>query len=394
MTNENRYTYQHSNFPTQRKNRPSIALCMWKNLNMDYSLASRLRHISIYLKKAIHDLSAGSGITGYDACEMVNRIKWILRNNPNGFPGPEMANDILRARRFLSFYISLTYNDDNTERQPTLRELEERGFNEMTFLTTLRQVSAFAAWAYNIDIPKEIQDLLKTTGAKQTDVPEEELSISEDDLACNRSHRFPVVIIIDTGLYMGEDNTLLRVEECLVRLFNEIENSMELSKSIELYVATSGGGPREIVDFAMIDRQALKLDCMMLRPYGQNMMAGTIQMALTKLKSRLSLMRMPDYDINYYKPWMLILSDGRFSGDMKPAFDSINSIPFLQVYARGVSNNARLDALRTLDSGAAVLDDLTGFFKDVFDSLERSQNSIPGGENIQLINKLGFREKT
>ncbi len=364
---------------------PAAVRYLWDNLDMSFSLFKRFSLLSINFNKIIKDLSAASGINDDEAGAKVNRINWILQNNRNGAPGAEMQKSILEARHRIAFFNSLNYDSHNNKRFVTAEDLADSGFDEAAFLLTLRQVSVFAAWAYNLEIPQRIQELLKKDGGNPKDIPADELEIDEDDLAENKWHRFPFIILIDNSLSMGEGNSMEKLQHGLTNLFHEIFNNNDLSRSMELYVATCGGQPTEIVDFAMIDRQSLTLDSLLLHPRGACMMADTIQMALRQLDKRLKLLRAPNYDINFYKPWMLILSDGKFRGDMEAAIASIRAFPDLQVYARGVSAKARMDALRTLDSKATILNDFSVFFKNVFNSLERSQSSIPGGEDIQLI---------
>ena len=364
----------------------------WDNIDMGKTLFKRLSFLSIKFDQIIKDLSANAAIAN-GAGAKVNRINWILQNNANGYPGIETQRDVLSARKYIATFSSLNFEASKQNRFVSTNELETHGFTDASFITALRQVSTFIAWAYNLEIPDRIKQIIESIHDDPKEIPADERIVTEDDLANNRSYRFPFIIIIDNSLSMGEGNTLERLQQGLTNLFHEISKSAELSRKMELFVATCGGEAKEIVGFAMIDRQEQQLDSLLLRPFGACKMADTIQMALDKLKERLDTLRKPSYDISFYEPWMLILSDGKFKGDMPAAIQRIKTdFPMLQVYARGISPAARMEALKTLDSKATTLGNMEGFFKDVFNSLEKLRYSDPGGERVHLVQEQSFTD--
>lgn len=364
----------------------------WDNIDMGKTLFKRLAFLSIKFDQIIKDLSATAAIPN-GAGAKVNRINWILQNNANGYPGIELQRDILNARRYIATFSTINFQASQQNRFVTSKELEDQGFTDASFIIALRQVSNFIAWAYNLEIPDRIKKIIESIHDDSKEIPADERLVTEDDLANNHSYRFPFIIIIDNSLSMGEGNTLEQLQQGLTNLFHEISKSAELSRRMELFVATCGGAAKEIVGFAMIDRQEQQLDSLMLQPFGACKMADTIQMALDKLKERLNMLRNPSYDISFYEPWMLILSDGKFKGDMPTVIQRIKTeFPMLQVYARGISKAARMEALRTLDSEATILGNMEGFFKDVFNSLEKSRYSDPGGERVHLVQEQSFTE--
>ena len=216
------------------------------------------------------------------------------------------------------------------------------------------------------------------------------------DLADNPTSRFPTIIIIDNSLYMGEGNILEELHRGLKGLFQEINDSKTLSGAIELYIATCGGGPNEIVNFATIERQEKILSNMTLRPYGRCMMGATINMALDKLEERINLMKNGEIDVAYYCPWMIILSNGKFvdTEELDIAYSRINALKQnrdIQVYPIGLTPSANLNTLKKLDeTEASILTSVNGFFSDVFVSLNMSESSTPGGERVSLVHKQGF----
>ena len=378
----------------------------WDNLDMKKDLSARYSFICRFFHLMLLDLSKNSGIVNGPRAK-ANRINWILQHNPNGFPGDELQKQIMSARVKLANFSRLNYvadknegkagdkKTDNEERRATNDELIEYGLDERTFVAVLEAVSHFCAWAYNLEIPPRIQEILSSMESDENaageGIPQSELDdVSVDDMA-NKAYRFPFIIIIDNSISMGEIGRLEKLQQGLNDLYGKIEMSSILRSRVELYVATCGGGANEIVNFAMIDRQMVPLNQLILSPFGACKMASTIDMALDRLKVRLDMYSDASHDIRYFRPWMLILSDGKFKEDMSKVIDRINKdFSKLQVYVRGLSGKANMDNLRLLDPHAAILNSLDGFFKDVFVSLKRIQTSIPGGERIHLINQQGF----
>lgn len=369
-----------------------LVLNFWDNIDMTKKLFQRLWFINNYFKRIILDLSADSDIKEGPG-ERANRINWIVSHHAKRFPGPNALREIHEARNMLGRFITFSYNAKMNNTLVAEEDLEALNLNEKSYADILRKVSSFFAWAYDLQIPDHIRKLYEEKGPKErAEIPASELEkITDNDLEVNKSYRFHLIIIIDNGLYMGENHVLEKLQQSLTTLEHEINRSSELSRRVELYVATCGGGATEIVDFAMIERQILSLDQLILRPYGRCCMAETINKSLDKLQISLDKLNDPKCDIKYYRPWMLVLTNGNFKDDMKETMARITrDFGFIQVYARGLTPDANMDKLRTLDPDAAILDSLEGFFKDVFVSLRRVKYSIPGGERIHLVNQSGF----
>lgn len=371
-------------------------LKLWDNIDMTKNLYSRLCHINKVFTSILRDLSADSDIKEGPG-ERANRINWIANHHAKGFPGSNTLKEIHEARIMLGKFITFSYNTKENNGFVTEKDLEELNLDENAFADLLRKISSFFAWVYDLQIPDHIRGLYEEKSSKENDeIPAYELEkVTDDDLNKNKSYRFNFITIIDNSISMGENHLLEKLQQNLTTLEHEINRSTELSRRVELYMATCGGGPTEIVDFAMIERQILSLDQLILRPYGRCCMAATINKALDKLQIRLDKLNDPKCDIKYYRPWMLILTNGNFKDDMKETMARIKrDFGFIQIYARGLSPDANMDNLRTLDPNAAILDSLDGFFKDVFVSLRRVKYSIPGGERIHLVNQSGYTEQT
>jgi uncharacterized protein YegL len=185
-------------------------------------------------------------------------------------------------------------------------------------------------------------------------------------------------------------------DEGLAPLFDEIYATQTLAVSMELYIATCGGGFTEKVAFATIDRQKPILDALELKPYGLSRMGETICHALDKLQERISIMRNPDYGVSYFKPWLIVLSNGKFKDpQMDEAYRRVKQMQDdreLYVLPIGISKQADMENLRQLSPSAFYLEDtsLHGLFKDVFISLKKSQYSQPGGDDIEFVHSGAY----
>ena len=299
-------------------------------------------------------------------------LEWIFENNAHGYPSDEVKHGILKAWTTIAKYLDIKMKAKEGNHFFTTQELAELGICEEVYLLTLSRVSKFFAWAYGLQIMPEIQKLIQGVDDSDGEITREERSLPYEELSLNTTQRFPCAIIIDNSLSMGEDGVLWKLRKDLVNLFEEIAEDNEISNCTELYVATCGGGPRKITDFNLIGLQRPNLENICLAPCGQCMMAETIEMVLDDLKERHAVWS--EKNIGTKPARILILTDGhKFRGDMSHAISRLQTeFRHVKVFALGASEKADMAVLRTLDTNAAVLGDLAGFFNDVL----KSQNGI------------------
>ena len=387
-------TYQNILLP----NGPGASLvrAFWDQLDLTKTLYSRFDYVSTYFDKIIEDLAQESKLPNIQGVKM-KRFLWVMEHLPCVL-GQELNTEVFEARKRLGTFYKLKIEAKKKNVSVTEEDLYLDGLTEEMYLKTLSCISRFCALVYNLEINPHVLEIIKdVTDDEKSDrisIPMEELEMSgEDELAENKSYRFPFVIIIDNSISMQENKRFESLQRGLKELFDRIYSHTVLSSRVELYVATCEREPKEIVNFAMIDKQIITLNQLNLTQNGPCRMATTIEMALDRLKARLDLYSDSSYDIKYFRPWMLILSDGKFKEDMSKAIERIHKdFDDLQVYARALSSKAKMDNLRLLDPHAAILESLEGFFKDVFVSLKRIKYSHPGGERVSLINQLGFTQ--
>ena len=355
-----------------------LVLRFWDNVDMNKPLFCRFHYLNNCFVQTIMDLSKDLDIRE-GLVEKAKRIKWIINLFSQWSPGPRAKKDFLSVKYTLGKYNALKYLADKNKTMVSLQQMEEQGLGETTYVETLRKLSSFLAWTYNLEVPRKIRKIYEKQQEEENDfrIPAIELElVDEDDMVANTSCRFPLLIIVDNSIPMGENRWLDTIKQGLTQLAHKIYNCPELSRCIELYVATCGGTITEITNFAMIERQMQSFDNLVLKPYGQCKMADAINQALDRLQQRIDKFSDPHYGIKYYKPQMLILSIGKFKGDMQKAVSRIQEQSGdLQVYARGVSKTAHMDNLKALDPGAIILDNLEDFFNDFFVSLKKAKTS-------------------
>ena len=214
-----------------------------------------------------------------------------------------------------------------------------------------------------------------------------EMELEWNDLVENPAARVPVCLCLDTSGSMSGDP----VEELNggVRLFFEEVRRDEVARfSAEVCVVVFGnGGYRKMLDFAVVDRQALPV----LGAGGSTPMGEAVNMGLDLLESRKRAYSEAGTD--YYQPWLVLMTDGQPNGDheeLKRSIQRVNDLVSrrkLTVFPVGIGAEADMDVLGLYSPGRTPLK-LQGLkFKDFFawlsKSVARVSQSVPG-ERVPL----------
>lgn len=288
-------------------------------------------------------------------------------------------------------------NEMNGVPHSTNEEMIEKGFTEAEYLKCIKIFSEFITFAYPNECPIIPDKIVEMYSNIKIDEPDStELSLK--DLADNPKDRVPVIFIIDNALYMegSGDDSFTTLKDTFRKFINDIDESAQLSEAVELFVATCGGGFKQIVDFSAIKHQKADLLTMSstLPARGRCRMGEAINGALDRLESRIEQYR--DEAIRYYCPWLMVLSNGSFV-DMESnaeAYERLQRVKEsgeIKVYPVCVTKEANLANLKKLDSKeAGIPDSLEGFFKDVFMSLMASQHSQPADNQVNLVHCGGW----
>lgn len=313
--------------------------------------------------------------------------------------GREMINNLyaLQGALYNFFLKEIKPNKENGVKFTSDAEMIDKGFTEVEYLKYVKIFSELITFAKPNECPNIPDKIVEMYSNIKFDEPDwRELSLK--DLADNPKDRVPVIFIIDNALYMEGcgDDSFTTLKDTFRKLINDIDESAQLSEAIELFVATCGGGFKQIVDFGAIEHQKAELLTMSstLPARGRCRMGEAIDGALDRLESRIEQYR--DEAIRYYCPWLIILSNGSFV-DMESnaeAYERLQRVKGsgeIKVYPVGVTEEANLANLKKLDSKeAGIPDSFEGFFKDVFMSLKASQHSQPADNQVNLVHCGGW----
>lgn len=337
-------------------------------------------------------------INGVDVGYTQVLLDTYIKNNGSRM-GVQMQNNLYALQGSTnSFFRNVKKpNQMNGVPYSTNEEMIKKGFTEAEYLKCIKIFSEFITFAYPIACPNIPDNIVEMYSNIQLDEPDwTELSLK--DLADNPKDRVPVIFIIDNALYMEGigDDSFTTLKDTFRKFINDIDESAQLSEAVELFVATCGGGFKQIVDFGAIEHQKVDLLTMSstLPARGRCRMGEAINGALDRLESRIKQYR--EEAIRYYCPWLIILSNGSFvdlerNAEAYERLQRLKERGEIRVYPIGVTADANMENLERLDSNeAGILKSYEDFFKNVFMSLMASQHSQPADNAVVLKHYDGW----
>lgn len=208
----------------------------------------------------------------------------------------------------------------------------------------------------------------------------EESPFSELSLVENAEQRCPVVMLIDTSYSMSGEK-IDHVNDGVQQLINELNQDSLAAKRVELSIV--GFGPvHEICDFTTVN----EITYSPCTPSGATPMGEAINVAIKKLELRKESYRQAGVD--YYRPWIFLLTDGGPTDHWEDAASNIKKgekkgkFTFFSVGVEG----ADMSVLNQLSSRPPAK--LKGYsFKEMFSWLSKSLTTISNsrsGEQIQM----------
>lgn len=214
------------------------------------------------------------------------------------------------------------------------------------------------------------------------------LLVRQEDLVNNPTARVPVCLCLDTSGSM-DGQPINELNEG-VRLFYEaIKEDETALYSAEVSIVTFGGNNAEcIADFASLELQpnAPKLLASGMTPMGE-----AVNMALDLLERRKDEYK--DRGVDYYQPWLVLMTDGEPNGDKSELSRAINRTvelvnqKKLTVFPIGIGAYADMNVLGQFSPKRPPLK-LQGLkFKEFFEwlskSVSKTSQSTPG-ESVKL----------
>ena len=214
------------------------------------------------------------------------------------------------------------------------------------------------------------------------------LLVRIEDLVNNPTARVPVCLCLDTSGSM-DGQPINELNEG-VRLFYEaIKEDETALYSAEISIITFGGNNAEcIADFASLELQpnAPELSASGMTPMGE-----AVNMALDLLERRKDEYK--DRGVDYYQPWLVLMTDGEPNGDKSELSRAINRTvelvnqKKLTVFPIGIGAYADMNVLGQFSPKRPPLK-LQGlkfreFFAWLSKSVSKTSQSTPG-ESVKL----------
>ncbi len=213
------------------------------------------------------------------------------------------------------------------------------------------------------------------------------LLVRLEDLVNNPTARVPVCLCLDTsgsmwGMPIDELNEG-------VRLFYEAIREDETALySAEVSIVTFGGDAKCIADFASLEVQP---NAPMLTANGMTPMGEAVNMGLDLLEQRKDEYK--DRGVDYYQPWLVLMTDGAPNGDSSELSRAINRTvdlvnqKKLTIFPIGIGSDADMDVLAQFSPKRPPLK-LQGlkfreFFAWLSKSVSKTSQSTPG-ESVKL----------
>ena len=201
---------------------------------------------------------------------------------------------------------------------------------------------------------------------------QEEYVLRQEDLVENPTARVPICLVLDVSGSMS--GTPIRELQAGVQMFFDAIKQDEVAQyAAEICIVTFGDVVTKDLDFMSVERQKLPVfSAGGLTPIGQ-----ATSLALDLLEARKE-----DYKragVDYYQPWMVVMTDGEPTDDISTAAARIGSLVAgkkLTVFPIAIGADANLQVLAQLSPSRPPLR-LKGLnFKEFFVWLSRSVSRV------------------
>ncbi|WP_455631846.1 vWA domain-containing protein [Megamonas sp.] len=228
------------------------------------------------------------------------------------------------------------------------------------------------------------------------------------DLVDNPTTRVPICICLDTSASMlvvesgtyektgetvyedgrtwnivsGGETRLNELQKGLQLFFDAITGDEVAKYAAEICVVQFNGDAECLLDFGSIERQQVP----QLKAKGDTHMGEAVNLALDLLEKRKNEYK--DKGVDYYQPWLVILTDGENNGSQdswQRAIDRVGNMvksKKLTVFPIGIGKEANMSSLGKLSPNRSPLR-LQGlkfaeFFEWLSKSVSKTSQSVPG----------------
>ncbi len=199
----------------------------------------------------------------------------------------------------------------------------------------------------------------------------------------NPEPRLPCILLLDVSGSMNGD-PICELNAGLATYKNELAADSLAAKRVEIALVTFGGQVQTVSDFVSVD----DFQPPWLSADGDTPMGAAILHAAQMLRQRKEVYR--SHGIAFYRPWILLITDGAPTDEWRPAADKVRTgeaRKAFSLFAVGVEG-ANFDVLRKISVRAPLR--LQGLrFSDLFLWLSHSQRSVSRsspGDGVPLVN--------
>lgn len=211
----------------------------------------------------------------------------------------------------------------------------------------------------------------------------EEFIIRQQELVENPTPRVPICLVLDvSGSMCGEP--IEELQEGVRMFFNAIQEDDVARYAAEIAIVTFGGVARKALDFLAINRQEVPT----MYADGTTPMGEAMDLALDLLEVR--KMEYRNAGVDYYQPWMVLMTDGAPTDSIDSAARRINELvktKKLAVFPIAIGGEANTSELARLSPNRPPLKlkglNFREFFLWLSRSVSRVSQSTPG-ESVNL----------
>lgn len=216
--------------------------------------------------------------------------------------------------------------------------------------------------------------------------------IIDKDLESDPSTRLAVCIVVDSSESMNEDNKLYELEQGIKSFYEAVRKDDLASNTVEICVITFGKGVEQIIQFASLKRQKEQFKRMMLKAQGESPIGEALEAGLEMLDERKK--KYKQIGVQYYQPWMILMTDGQPTDDVKKAAAKITekiTNRELTFFPIAIGYGCNIEILKKISPRAPLR--LKGLnFREFFVWLGKSVRSIPNSRPGTVLSLPDHRD--
>lgn len=209
----------------------------------------------------------------------------------------------------------------------------------------------------------------------------DKMILREKDLIENPTTRLPVCLCLDTSGSMS-GGPIKELNKGVEYFFEAIKTDEIARYSVELAIVSFNSNVETISDFSSIERKTPTR----LQAGGATRMGEGVELALDLLEKRKG--EFSDKGVDYYQPWLVLMSDGAPSYDISTAVQRVQNLynaKRLTVFSVAIGEKANIDVLKKFSSLADNMvlkvkspEHFKEFFEWLSQSVSVASQSVPG----------------